>query len=77
MGRDDNNPFNQFCNKRTSPCVSCGERAVGCHSKCKQYLEWKANYRAEVLWENKQRSHVICKYDFDPPKTRGKGNRIR
>jgi hypothetical protein len=23
------------------PCKDCTDRTVGCHSKCKKYIEWK------------------------------------
>lgn len=34
------------------PCKDCTEREVGCHSKCKKYIEWKK--REDLLKEEKR-----------------------
>lgn len=30
-----------YCKKNIPPCKDCSDRTVGCHSKCKKYIEWK------------------------------------
>ena len=27
------------------PCYKCDDRVIGCHSKCKKYIEWAASRR--------------------------------
>lgn len=54
--------------KANLPCKDCTERAVGCHSTCKKYLEQKECYdqarekrneevnQAALLYEHKQQA---------------------
>lgn len=28
-------------NKSDNPCFMCNRRAVGCHSNCKAYIDWR------------------------------------
>lgn len=33
--------------KQLSPCKDCINRALGCHSNCKSYKEWKEYFDAD------------------------------
>lgn len=38
-------------NFNLAPCLKCDKRCVGCHSKCRDYLSWKAerdNLKAKI-----------------------------
>ena len=37
------------------PCKECEERKVGCHAKCEDYKEWKAEYEKAKERDNKSR----------------------
>lgn len=41
-------------------CMDCSERAVGCHSVCKKYLEAKAEHDIE-----KEKAMKMLKYQDD------------
>ena len=30
-----------------APCKDCSNRVMSCHSKCKEYIDWKAEYVKE------------------------------
>lgn len=31
-------------NDKETPCIECERRAVGCHTRCKDYQEWKKRH---------------------------------
>lgn len=35
--------------KSVCPCKDCADREAGCHTRCKRYIEWTENRRAEML----------------------------
>lgn len=40
----------------TCPCKGCTDREIGCHSKCSEYVKWRAGY------EDKQNKIKDIKY---------------
>ena len=42
---------------KKSPCVACGDRFAGCHSNCKQYIEWKDARDKKQQEINENRAH--------------------
>ena len=48
--------------KMQSPCVDCGERATGCHSRCFKYVL----YRAALRQHKKKVSLYWHQHGFDP-----------
>lgn len=62
------------------PCYNCEIRALGCHSLCNKYIDWRKEFRAEMRdVEKKNKDHSVYKGQFlgtSPPpgkhrKTRG------
>lgn len=43
------------------PCRGCFDRAIGCHGKCKDYMEWQKQVKEKAKWER----------DSQPPKISG------
>lgn len=43
------------------PCNGCEERQVGCHAKCKKYLEYRENriqnHRKSVIMKQEKEQH--------------------
>jgi len=40
---------------KTNPCYKCGDRKLGCHSKCQKYISW-VDERKEAFKE--YRTHL-------------------
>lgn len=38
-----------------NPCRNCTKRHIACHSKCKEYIAWKAEWDKRKEHENKQK----------------------
>lgn len=46
----------KLCN-RISPCKDCTSRAVGCHSACEKYAEFRAERESEYIEREKIRNN--------------------
>lgn len=44
-----------------NPCKNCDYRAVGCHSDCSSYKEWRLNLdrRNEQIYKSKQMYNLL------------------
>jgi len=42
-----------------NPCRNCTKRHIACHSKCKEYIAWKAEWNKRKEHENKQKEKEI------------------
>lgn len=56
-----------------SPCVSCNDRHVGCHSTCDGYAEWKAKEHLYKKWLYVKRHPEIKEY-ITEKRHRGRNN---
>lgn len=41
-----------------SPCKGCKDRSVGCHAKCKRYIDWKDMKTKENEYEREMQSNI-------------------
>lgn len=39
-----------------SPCKSCNKRAMGCHSMCVDYVEWREDHQKRLKKYRKEKS---------------------
>ena len=56
------------------PCKGCGEREVGCHSKCEKYISWNEKHqkRLELINKNKEEQNKINDFFIDKARERQK-----
>lgn len=47
-----------------NPCKNCAKRHVACHSKCKEYKAWKAEWdkRKEHERKQKEKENISWRY---------------
>jgi len=47
-----------------NPCRNCNKRHIGCHSKCKEYIDWKAEWdkRKELERKYKEKENLAWRY---------------
>ncbi len=38
--------FNRYHTGRECPCRDCQNRAIGCHTNCDEYVNWKKNHES-------------------------------
>ena len=49
---------------RINPCGDCTKRHIGCHSKCKEYISWRAEWdkRKELERKQKEKENLLWRY---------------
>lgn len=56
-------------------CKDCTERYIGCHAKCKDYIDEKKEFVEKMTEYNKQKRKPITLFDFN--KSFGKKHKRR
>lgn len=56
---------------KTSPCLNCKDRVIGCHSTCKKYKEYfdENEKRKEKLRKKQEVSYVVNGYNKNKTKS--------
>ena len=51
----------------TNPCKGCGNRKVGCHSSCEDYIFWKTEYnkKKQKIFEAKKANKLSGAFQRD------------
>lgn len=64
---------------RKGPCFKCKKRVVGCHSDCKEYLEWLKEFReyTETVRKEKQASYISAAHTIDSSYKNKKRKHVR
>ena len=46
-------------------CKDCTERYIGCHAKCKSYLEYRncIETKNKLIRENKKKESILCRHN--------------
>lgn len=66
--------------RKDAPCQDCPNRAVGCHSSCQRYRDWKERDHAQrmALREAVSRTwYGASPLNFDPSRRRRWGSKSR
>lgn len=61
---------------RKCSCKGCEKRYVGCHSECKEYIEWAAYKKEENEKARKEKWYEWNDYYYIPSRNKGKTKKI-